>query len=59
MDYSLRSPLWGRPADVLRALRLSRFRGLRKQDAEANIRVANGPKGELRMQRVNDEIGEN
>jgi hypothetical protein len=26
--------------------------GLRRQDAEANIRAANGPKGELRMQRV-------
>ena len=25
---------------------------LRRQDAEANIRVANGPEGELRMQRV-------
>jgi hypothetical protein len=28
------------------------FAGLRRQDAEANIRVANGPKGELRTQRV-------
>src|SRR5206468_10906576 len=26
--------------------------GLRRQDAEANIRAANGPEGELRMQRV-------
>jgi hypothetical protein len=28
------------------------FAGLRRQDAEANIRVANGPKGELRMPRA-------
>src|SRR3954468_11582210 len=28
------------------------FAGLRRQDAEANIRAANGPQGELRMQRV-------
>ncbi|HET7064188.1 MAG TPA: hypothetical protein VFI49_07895 [Rudaea sp.] len=26
--------------------------GLRRQDAEANIRAANGPKGEPRMRRV-------
>jgi hypothetical protein len=30
----------------------SRFRGLRRRDAEANIRAANGPQGELRMQFV-------
>jgi hypothetical protein len=35
--------------------RHSRIRGLRRQDTEANIRAANGPKGELRMQLVNDE----
>ena len=26
--------------------------GLRRQEAAANMRVANGPKGKLRMQRV-------
>ena len=35
----------------------SRLHGLRRQDAEANIRAANGPKGKLRMQRVNGELG--
>ena len=32
-----------------------RLRELRRQDAEANIRAANGPKGESRTRRVNDE----
>jgi hypothetical protein len=33
----------------------SLFRGLRRRDAEANIRAANGAKREPRMRRVNDE----
>src|SRR3546814_12215173 len=33
--------------------RHSRERGLRRQDAGANIRAANGPEGSLRMQAVN------
>ena len=34
------------------SIRIPACAGLRRQDAGANIRAANGPKGELRMQRV-------
>ncbi|WP_347262544.1 hypothetical protein [Rudaea sp.] len=45
-------PLLPNAEDQQQSRKIPACAGLRRQDVEANIRAANGPKGELRMQRA-------